>query len=81
MNDQQQQQQPAKLTQGELLALWRGESVISRDVPLGYPSNNDRVEVGVPASVYYRRKHGRGGPGHGTYWPLHRHVGWDDRIR
>jgi hypothetical protein len=69
-----------RLSQQNLIAIWRSESVFDRAIPLGYPSNNDRVEVGLPASVWFRRKHGRGGPSPGKYWPSHLLSGWDDRA-
>jgi hypothetical protein len=45
--------------------------VLSKDIPLGLPSNNSRIEAGVPASKWYAAKHGRNGPGRGQFWPLH----------
>ena len=49
---------------------WKNESVIDRRIPLAFPSHG-HPESGLSVTAFYARKHAPGGPGKGTYWPLH----------
>ena len=55
-------------------------SVLDRSIPLGYPSTPAHIESGMSAGYYYKLKHGPRGSGPGRFYPLHHHVGWDDRV-
>ena len=46
-------------------------SVLDRDVPLGYPVAINRIDFGMTLAEYFKRKHGPEGPGPGRFYPLH----------
>jgi hypothetical protein len=65
-----------RLEQRDMTAVRRNGSVLDRAIPLGFPGSNSHVDVGVTAVEWYRRKHGRFGPGPGKFWPLHQLSGY-----
>lgn len=56
-------------TQAEQRAAWRNESVLNRQIRLGFPPAPGWVEQGLSVAEYYRRKFARGE--HSQYWGLH----------
>ena len=61
---------PKAPSQREILDKARRELFLDRRVPLAFPSHG-HPEFGLSVTAFYARKHGPGGSGKGTYWPLH----------
>ena len=57
--------------QDKIIAQSRAESVLDREIPLGFPVAANRIELGMTTAEYFRRKHGPHGPGPGRFFPLH----------
>ena len=65
-----------KIQQKNIVAHSHDESCLDKAAPLGIPASFGRIELGLTAGEYYRRKHASGGRGYGRFYLHHVNGGW-----